>query len=51
MKLRNNMKTSMGLYKDNVFARGLKPPECATILFNCLQNLETEIKNVDISCC
>ena len=27
-----------------VFAEGLKSPECDSILFNCLQNLEKEMK-------
>ena len=36
----------MGLDKDDVFAQGLKSPECVKLLFNCLQNLETEMKNV-----
>ena len=36
----------MGLDKDDVFAKGLKSPECVKLLFNCLQNLETEIKSV-----
>ena len=32
------------------FAQSLKSPECVKLLFNCLQNLETEMKNVkDIS--
>ena len=36
----------MGLDKDDVCAQGLKSPECVKLLFNCLQNLETEMKNV-----
>ena len=36
----------MGLDSDEVSARGLKSPECVKLLFNCLQNLETEMKNV-----
>ena len=36
----------MGLDKDDVFAQGLKSPECVKLIFNCVQNLETEIKNV-----
>ena len=36
----------MGLDKDDVFALGLKSPECVSILFNWLQDLETEMKNV-----
>ena len=36
----------MGLDKDDIFAQGLKSPECVKLLFNCLQNLETEMKNV-----
>ena len=35
----------MGLKTDNVFLQGLKTPECVEI-FNCLQNLETEMKNI-----
>ena len=37
---------SMGLDKDDVLAQGLKSPECVKLLFNCIQNLETEMKNV-----
>ena len=36
----------MGLDNDDVFAQGLKSPECVKTLFNCLQNLETEMTNV-----
>ena len=36
----------MGLDKDDVFAQGLKSRGCVKLLFNCLQNLETEIKNL-----
>ena len=36
----------MGLDKDDVFAQGLKSPECVKLLFNCFQHLETEMKNV-----
>ena len=36
----------MGLDKNDVFAQGLESPECVKLLFNCLQNLETEMKNV-----
>ena len=36
----------MGLDKDYFFVQGLKSPECVKLLFNCLQNLETETKNV-----
>ena len=36
----------MGLDNDDVFATGLTSPECVKLLFNCLQNLETEMKNV-----
>ena len=39
-------KDSMGLDKDDVFAQGLKSPDCVKLIFNCVQNLETEIKNV-----
>ena len=38
---------SMGLDKDDVFAQGLKFLECVNLLFNCLQNFETEMKNVN----
>ena len=37
----------MELDKDDVFVRGLKSPECVKVLLNCLQNLETEMKNVN----
>ena len=30
----------------DVFSQGLKSPECVKILFNCLQNLETEMKSI-----
>ena len=44
-----SLKDSMGLDNDDVFAQGLKSPECVKLLnyyvFNCLQNLETEMKN------
>ena len=36
----------MRLDSDGISARGLKSPECVKLLFNCLQNLETEMKNV-----
>ena len=36
----------MGLDKDDVFAQDLKSPECVKLLFNCLQKLETKMKNV-----
>ena len=36
----------MGLDKDDVFASELKSPEFVKLLLNCLQNLETEMKNV-----
>ena len=36
----------MGLETNNVFSQGLKSPECVKILFNCLQNLETEMKSI-----
>ena len=41
-----NPDDSMGLETDDVFSQGLKSPECVKILFNCLQNLETEIKSI-----
>ena len=41
-----NPDDSMGLETDNVFSQGLKSPECVKILFNCLQNLETEMKSI-----
>ena len=37
---------SMGLETDDAFSQGLKSPECVKILFNCLQNLETEMKSI-----
>ena len=37
---------SMGLETDGLFSKGLKSPECVKILFNCLQNLETEMKSI-----
>ena len=37
---------SMGLDKDNAFAQGLKSLECLKLLFNCLLNLKTKMKNV-----
>ena len=37
----------MGLDKDGFFAQGLKSPECVKLLSNCIQNLETEMKNVN----
>ena len=40
-----NPDDSMGL-ETYVFSQGLKSPECVKILFNCLQNLETEIKRI-----
>ena len=36
----------MGLDKDDVFVQGLMSAECVKLLFNCLQNLETEMGNV-----
>ena len=42
-----SLNDSMGLDKDDVFAQGLKFPECVKLLFNCLQNFETEMKNVN----
>ena len=41
-----NLNDSMGLDIDDVFAWGLKSPECVKLQFNCLKNLETEMKNV-----
>ena len=41
-----SLNDSMGLDKDDVFAQGLNSPECVKLLFNCLQNLDTEIKNI-----
>ena len=38
----------MRLDKDDVFAQGLKSPECVKLLFKCLQNLETEHMNQKI---
>ena len=37
---------SMGLDLNDIFAQGLQSPQCDKLLFNCLQNLETVIKNV-----
>ena len=36
----------MRLDKDDVFAQDLISPECVKLLFNCLQKLETKMKNV-----
>ena len=41
-----SLNDSMGLDNDDVFAQGLKSPQCVKLLFHCLQNLETEMKNV-----
>ena len=41
-----NPDNSIGLETDDIFSQGLKSPECVKILFNCLQNLETEIKSI-----
>ena len=41
------LKDSMGLDKDDVFVQGLKSLEGVNVLLNCLQNLKTEIKNVN----
>ena len=41
-----SLNDSMGLDNDDVFATGLTSSECVKLLFNCLQNLETEMKNV-----
>ena len=41
-----NPDDSTGLETYDVFSQGLKSPECVKILFNCLQNLETEIKSI-----
>ena len=37
---------SLSSETNDVFSQGLKSPECVKILFNCLQNLETEIKRI-----
>ena len=37
---------SMALETDDVFSQGVKLPECMKILFNCFQNLETEMKSI-----
>ena len=42
-----SLKDSIGLDKDNVFVQGLKSLEGVNVLLNCLQNLKTEIKNVN----
>ena len=31
---------------DDVFAESLKSPECIEILFNCLRNVESQIKDI-----
>ena len=41
-----NPDNSMGLERDDSFSQELKSPESVKILFNCLQNLETEIKSI-----
>ena len=41
-----NPDDSMGLETDDVFSQGLKKTECVKILFNCLQNLETEMNSI-----
>ena len=43
-----SLNDSMRLDKDDVFAQGLKSPECVKLLFKCLQNLETEHMNQKI---
>ena len=41
-----NPDDSMGLETDDAFSQGLTSPECTKILFNCLLNLETEMKSI-----
>ena len=41
-----NPDDSMGLERNVYFSQGLKSPECVKILFNYLQNLETEMKSI-----
>ena len=41
-----NPDDSIGLETDDVFSQGLKSLECVKNLFNCLQNLKTEMKSV-----
>ena len=41
-----NSDDSIGLETDDVFSQELKSLECMKILFNCLQNLETEMKSI-----
>ena len=36
----------MVLETDDVFSQGVKSPECMKILFNCFQNLKTEMKSI-----
>ena len=40
-----NPNDSIGLETDEFSSQGLKSPECVKTLFNCLQNLETEMKS------
>ena len=42
----NTDEDSLSSETDDVFSQGLKSPECVKILFNCLQNLETEMKSI-----
>ena len=39
-----SLNNSLGSGNTEVSFEGLKSPECVSILFNCLQNLEKEIK-------
>ena len=41
-----NPDDSMRLETDDVFSQGLKSLECVKMFFNCLQNLETEMKSI-----
>ena len=41
-----NPDNSMGLETGDIFSQGLKSPECAKKLFNCLQNLEVVMKSI-----
>ena len=41
-----SLNDSMGLNKNDMFAQSLKSLDCVKLLFNSLQNLETEMNNV-----
>ena len=42
----NTNEDSLSSETNDVFSQGLKSPECVKILFNCFQNLETEMKSI-----